>query len=227
MRFRAKLSELGQFKVSCMIDVCFDLLMIIGIRHSHAWIRDVWWRIYVMMCLILISGTNVLDHDELLLFIFFKRKKMKFDLRPRFRSIFCHEIAFSYVCLGFARDWCMRFPMRVSDWLSLALTCVDCQHLNETHRFRLQRAFHYSNSLPVWFLASVIFSNASVIISFPSYFLCLLHMLFFIFSSSCKIHIKLNNHPKIARFFALCCIFCLLFFDHIFTNCAWLNIFWC
>jgi len=40
MKFRAILNELGLFKVLCMNVVGFDLLMIVGIRLNHAWIRD-------------------------------------------------------------------------------------------------------------------------------------------------------------------------------------------
>lgn len=33
----------------------FDMLMIVGIRLNHAWIRVVCWKIYTMICLIFIS----------------------------------------------------------------------------------------------------------------------------------------------------------------------------
>jgi hypothetical protein len=62
--------------------------------------------------------------------------------------------------------------------------------------------------------ASVVISKCFTLFHFPPYMSMHGFMLFSYFFSSSKIHNKLNIDPKIAEFFALCCIFCLLFFYH-------------
>ena len=78
--------------------------------------------IYLLLCSLLISGRNVLEHHEHLLFMHERVKKMISSSLATVLDSSYHRKALPMCLLGLTRDWLMRSPMQRSDWSAFSKT---------------------------------------------------------------------------------------------------------
>lgn len=158
-----------------------DSLNICGIRTNHAWIVDVCWKMNTMICLFLISGNfrswacmnmmNCMKVDE-------------FRFQNWFWSI---GVCYAHVACVFG----MLF-MYWSNWRSHGKMIGHCwfalpRQINEVLRFAAKRAsFQNCPHFDSW--PGHVFKCFTWIMCFPSMPFHMLHLHFFIFSSTSKIH---------------------------------------
>ena len=206
--FHAKLIELCCFKDWHVILHCFDLLCLVRIRLNYVWIMDVCCKIYKMMCLIWIS-VNICSWAWWtrwrLLRIF---PESMFDLAWRGFDV-VHVFLWYCACSG-------PFGTGVAFWLAISVWLCHIWLMKRRVSY-IERHIQIAHLFDSW--------PRHVSICFIFYSIhswAMLFMFCFNFSFTLKIHNSINIDPNNVWIFASCSSLCLVFYEHFFTNCAWL-----